>query len=63
MKGIVLLICFIFIVGIIVNISGCVPVEEKEEKNEISEVENMEKDIDPDNLGDIDKEIDEIMEW
>lgn len=63
MKIIALIICLIFIVSIF-SISGCIPEEKKEEKrDDISEIESVEQDIDPDNLGDISKEIDEVANW
>ena len=52
MKKIILAISLILVFGLLLNISGCIPSEEaQEESNEVSELEQMEEDLNPDNLG------------
>lgn len=65
MKKIMLVIGLILITGLLIN-SGCVPTEPSEsggEGDEVSELEQMGEDMSSDNLGDIDKDISDAVNW
>ena len=64
MEKIKLVVSLVLIAGLLFNIVGCIPSEEtQEEKDEVSELEQMEEDLNPDNVGDLSKEIEDIVSW
>ncbi len=63
MKKIMFILSLFLIFVLLLNINGCVPVEETQEKEEIDELGQMEEDLNPDNLGDLGKEIDDVISW
>ena len=64
MKKIIFVLSLFLIFVLLLNINGCVPSEETPEKSEeIEELGQMEEDLNPDNLGDISKDIDDIVDW
>lgn len=59
-----LIISLVLIFCVILNINGCIPTEEKQdESKEIDELGQMEEDLNPDNLGDFSKDIDDAVSW
>lgn len=58
------IILIILIIGLLISINGCILTEQQEEKSDdTSELSEMDQDLNPNNLGDIDKEIDETINW